>query len=123
MTRRALLTAILVLVVAPASAQPPSLIFFEPHSAALGDAADAILRAFADSARRGESAIEVLGFADPDGGIPYNRALSRARAEHVAHALRELGVPAGRVRIRARGPVTSVLDDQESRRVELRLLP
>jgi outer membrane protein OmpA-like peptidoglycan-associated protein len=123
MTRRALLSFLLVLGTAPASAQAPGLIFFEPHSAALGEAGETVLNAFAAQARQGGTAIEVIGVADPEGGIPYNRALSLARAEHAAHMLRELGVPADRVTVRARGPVATALDGQESRRVELRLVP
>jgi peptidoglycan-associated lipoprotein len=123
MTRRLLIGFLMAFVAPPVSAQMPALIFFEPHSAALGPTETEILRAFAAQAHQGGASVEILGFADPEGGIPYNRALSLARAEHAAQTLREMGVPADRVRIRARGPVASVLDDQESRRVELRLVP
>ncbi len=123
MTRCALLGFIWLLGTAPASAQAPGLIFFEPHSAALGGAGETVLNAFAVQARQRSASIEIIGFADPEGGIPYNRALSLARAEHAAHMLRELGVPAERVTVRARGPVSMTLDEQESRRIELRLVP
>ncbi len=122
MTARLLLCCLAMFAAAPARAQAPALIFFEPHSAALGPAATEILRVLSDQARQG-GVVEVRGFADPDGGIPYNRALSLARAEHAAHVLREMGVPAERVRVSACGSVAAILDDQESRRIELRLLP
>lgn len=122
MTRRALMMFLAALSAAPAAAQPmPVLVFFEPHSTAIGDTAGETLRAFAAEAVPTGRRIEILGYADPEGGIPYNRALSLARAEHVAHALRELGVPAERVRIVARGPVSFIMESQESRRVEVRL--
>lgn len=122
MRRYALLALLAALWAAPAAAQMPALVFFEPHSAALGEPAEAILRRFAAEAAQSRDAIEIRGFADPEGGVPYNRALSLARAEHVAHRLREFGLPAERLRIAARGPVSSVIDDQESRRVEVRIL-
>jgi outer membrane protein OmpA-like peptidoglycan-associated protein len=123
MARCALLGFLWVLGTTPASAQAPGLIFFQPHSAALGVAGENVLNAFAAQARQGGVAIEVIDVADPEGGTPYNRALSLARAEHAAHLLRELGVPADRVTLRSRGPVATALDGQESRRVELRLVP
>lgn len=122
MRRSALLALLAALWAAPAAAQMPALVFFEPHSTALGEPAEAILRGFAAEAAAGREPVEVRGFADPEGGVPYNRALSLARAEHVAHRLRELGLAAERLRVTARGPVSSVVDDQESRRVEVRVL-
>lgn len=124
MKRRALMALLLTLMGGPALAQAPlALIFFEPHSALISDAGLDMLRRAADEGKRRGGVIEVRGFADPEGGIPYNRALSLARAEHVAHVLREAGMAADHLRIVARGPVAAILDDQESRRVEVRLLP
>jgi outer membrane protein OmpA-like peptidoglycan-associated protein len=117
------LAAALLLAVQALSQQMPVLVFFEPHSAWVGEPGLDTLRRFANEAAPARGTVEVRGFADPDGGLPFNRALSLARAELVAHHLRDFGVPAERLRIVARGPVTPILDEQESRRVEVRLLP
>ncbi len=106
-----------------ASAQQlAALVFFQPHSAAIDDEAYKQLSLVADDLRSHGGMIEVRGYADPEGGMPYNRALSLARAEFIAHTLRELGVPAERLRVTGRGIVSSVADDQESRRVEIRIV-
>jgi OOP family OmpA-OmpF porin len=124
MTKRLLLTCVLAGFAVPAAAQAQTaLVFFEVHSARLDDAAEAILGAVSMQARATGAAVEIRGYADPEGGAPYNRALSLARAEHVAHVLRESGVEPGRLRIVARGPTDFTLDSQESRRVEIRLAP
>lgn len=117
------LAAALLLAVQAMGQQMPVLVFFEPHSAWISGAGLDMLRSFATGAAPTRGTVEVRGFADPEGGLPFNRALSLARVELVAHHLREFGVPAERLRIVARGPVTPVLDDQESRRVEVRLIP
>ena len=121
MTKR--LLTILLLALAPAwiAAQPLHyVVFFERHSAGLDSVAETILRDVAEALQAGTSVIEVRGFADPEGGAPYNRALSLARAEHIAHVLRDLGIAAGRIQVVARGPADFVIDGQESRRVEIR---
>jgi hypothetical protein len=124
MTKRLLLACMLAGLAVPAAAQaPPALVFSEAHSARLDDAAEAVLGTVSTQARATGAAVEIRGFADPEGGAPDNRALSLARAEHVAHVLRESGVEPGRLRIVARGPIDFALDSQESRRVEIRLVP
>ncbi|PHK96908.1 cell envelope biogenesis protein OmpA [Pseudoroseomonas rhizosphaerae] len=99
---------------------PVHVVFFTEDSAALDEAARAVV---ADAARLAlEDAslpVRVMGFADPDGGRAYNRAISAARAEQVAAALRERGVPAGRISVSPRGPVPFEMMPLESRRVEI----
>ena len=36
--------------------------------------------------------VQVTGYADTSGSVPYNQRLSHRRAHHVAHALVQLGV-------------------------------
>ena len=124
MIRRHLLLALpafALLGCATPSSEPPILVFFEADSAALeGAAVDLIRGAAASAARQPGSPVQVLGFAGTTGGRPYNVALSRSRAEHVADELRKAGVASGRIRVSARGPVPFELAEQESRRVEIR---
>ncbi|WP_431284457.1 OmpA family protein [Humitalea sp. 24SJ18S-53] len=127
--RRFLLTslALMPLLAACASStnlagQPPRVIFFGEEGTSLDDAAKAVIADAANLAKANPLApVRVLGFADPEGSVAYNRALSRARAENVAEALREDGVPAGRIIVGARGPVPFEAIALESRRVEIRV--
>ncbi|PWC30815.1 OmpA family protein [Teichococcus aestuarii] len=103
-----------------ASQEPVHVVFFTEDSAALDEAAQAVV---ADAARKAQAdaslPVRVMGFADPDGGRAYNRALSAARAEHVANSLRDQGVPAARISVAPRGPVPFEMMPLESRRVEI----
>jgi outer membrane protein OmpA-like peptidoglycan-associated protein len=106
---------------APASAPPAIAVFFTADSASLdGEAAEVVRRAAA-AARGGTGPVTVLGFAGPAGGAAYNRALSEARAQHVADMLIANGVARERVRIVPRGPVPFEAMATESRRVEIRI--
>jgi OOP family OmpA-OmpF porin len=67
------------------SARPPSL----HHAAALGHAAIA-----AAARARVPICITLTGYADPPGTPDFNRALSQARADRVAAALTDHGLPA-----------------------------
>ncbi|MCK8783261.1 OmpA family protein [Roseomonas sp. NAR14] len=107
---------------APAGQTPLPVVFFTEDSAALNDAALGVIReAAASAAANPQSAVYVLGFADPDGGRAFNRALSEARAQNVANQLRQEGVAPARIRVRARGPVPFEMFPLESRRVEIRI--
>ncbi|MBB5689583.1 OmpA family protein [Roseomonas alkaliterrae] len=106
---------------APAPAPPAIAVFFTADSASLdGEAAEVVRRAAA-AARGGTGPVTVLGFAGPAGGVAYNRALSEARAQHVADMLIANGVARERVRIVPRGPVPFEAMATESRRVEIRI--
>lgn len=123
MRRRTLLAAAPVALLA-ACAMPagPSIVtvFFTEDSAQLDTEAQAVVRRAAEAARAGTGAIQVLGFAGPAGAVAYNRALSEARAQHVADLLVAGGVARERVRIIPRGPVPFEAVPTESRRVEIR---
>jgi outer membrane protein OmpA-like peptidoglycan-associated protein len=95
-------------------------IFFEPWSAALDENARALIRtAAALAAARPTAAVQVIGFADPEGAPDTNRALSLTRARVVRDALVEAGVAEARIRVSARGATEYVENSLESRRVEI----
>lgn len=124
MRRRHLLATVPALMVGACAttspATPAITVFFTADSAALeGEAAEVVRRAAA-RARSGTGPVTVLGFAGPAGGVAYNRALSEARAQHVADLLVNNGVARERIRILPRGPVPFEAVPTESRRVEIR---
>jgi len=125
MRRRHLLATAPALLAVACAATPPAspaiTVFFTADSASLeGEAAEVVRRAAA-RARAGSGPVTVLGFAGPAGGAAYNRALSEARAQHVADLLAQNGVARERIRIIPRGPVPFEAVPTESRRVEIRL--
>jgi outer membrane protein OmpA-like peptidoglycan-associated protein len=104
------------------AAEPTRAVFFEADSARLDEAGMRVIRDAAALARRfPDASVRVMGFAGPTGGATYNRALSRARAEHVAEELVAAGVARDRIGVGARGEVPFALIEQESRRVEIRV--
>ncbi len=127
--RRTLLASLALLPMLAACAnrgdlagQPPRMVFFTPDSASLDDAAKAVIMDAANLAKANPMApVRVLGFADPEGTPALNRALSAARAENVAIALRGDGVPAARITVTPRGEVPFEAVPIESRRVEIRV--
>ena len=117
----AVLPAILAAACAAPAPTPAITVFFTADSASLdGEASDVVRRAAA-TARAGTGPVTVLGFAGPAGGAAYNRALSEARAQHVADLLAQNGVARERIRIVPRGPVPFEAVPTESRRVEIRI--
>jgi outer membrane protein OmpA-like peptidoglycan-associated protein len=38
--------------------------------------------------------VQITGYTDTSGSVPYNQRLSERRAQHVAHLLNQMGVPA-----------------------------
>ncbi len=97
------------------------VVFFTADSAALDDAARAVVLQEAELARASPSSpVRVLGFAAPDTGTPaFNRVLAEARAQNVADGLVAAGVAQSRVRIQSRGAVPFEMMPTESRRVEI----
>jgi outer membrane protein OmpA-like peptidoglycan-associated protein len=124
-TRRLLALAAVPLLLAacetPTTAQPQRfVVFFTEDSAALNENGEQVVNNAATAAKAAASArIAVLGYAGPDGSVAFNRALSDARARHVADHLIQQGIPSSRIDIRPRGPVPFDLAPTESRRVEI----
>ncbi len=112
---------------APVAAPAPTpagtyLVFFEPWSAALDQPARGVIRDAARAARaRPRAQLVVTGYASPVGTEAANENVSRQRAVAVANALKAQGVAARRIRTEWRGPTGPVADNEESRRVEIRL--
>lgn len=125
MRRRSLLAAAPVLLVAACATEDPQgraiTVFFTEDSARLGTEAQDLVKGVAERAKRVAGPVSVLGFAGPAGGAAYNRALSEARAQHVADLLVQYGVARERIRIVPRGPVPFEAVATESRRVEIRI--
>lgn len=104
---------------------PVTVVFFNEDSAALDPAARGVVAQAASLAKERPGApVRVRGFAAPDSGtVAFNRALSAARAQHVADHLAEAGVDRGRIRIEPRGPVPFESYPTEARRVEIAIGP
>ncbi|MDB5370768.1 MAG: OmpA family protein [Roseomonas sp.] len=102
--------------------EPVRVVFFTEDSAAIDEVAAGIVVNAAQLAAENPSApVRVLGFAGPDGGRAYNRALSDARALAVAEQLRLQGVSPTRISVSPRGAVPFEMMPLESRRVEIRV--
>ena len=110
-------------VAAQNKAAPPSqkfIVYFEEWSAALGDAAQAVIAEAADYARANPGRFaRVTGFADPTGSRKANALLTDLRAQVVVDQLEQDGIPAAHIIARGRGSVQFALNSQESRRVEI----
>ena len=99
MTRRTLpLLALLPALAGCASlnadpaAEPARVVFFAGESSTLDAPARGVVLAAAEAARRYSAVrVNVFGYAGPAGGAAFNRALSEARAQHVAELLRQAG--------------------------------
>jgi outer membrane protein OmpA-like peptidoglycan-associated protein len=96
------------------------VVFFQEWSAALDDAAQAVIGQAAEwmKSHPGNPA-RVNGFADPVGSKKANALLSDLRAQVVVDQLQSDGVDPGHVRQRGHGSVQFALTSQESRRVEI----
>ena len=106
------------------STEPVRVVFFTEDSATLEPSARRVVQEAAEAAQRfGPVRVNVFGYAGPVGGAAFNRALSQARAQHVADVLRQSGVPADRIFVLGRGEVPFAMAPIESRRVEIRLAP
>ena len=102
--------------------EPTRVVFFTEDSSALDESARGVVTNAATLAKENPTApVVVLGFADPDGGRAYNRALSDARAQAVAEQLRQDGVDRQRIVVSPRGAVPFEMMPLESRRVEIRV--
>jgi hypothetical protein len=84
-------------IVAPATAslaQQTHVVFFALGSARLDGEAQAVLdRAAAEHASTGSTAVSIVGHTDTTGSASFNERLSQRRADAVAAALADRGVP------------------------------
>ncbi len=126
MLRRHLLAASLLAIAGCAQTQPASapitvVVFFTADSAALDTPAQAAIEQAATTAiQRANATVHVRGFAAPDAGsAAFNRSLSNTRAQAVADALSQAGVPRTRIQLETRGAIPYDLMPTESRRVEI----
>lgn len=126
MLRRSLFAACLLTIAGCASTTPPPVartivVFFTADSAALDQAAQSAIAEAAGVARqRPNAVVHVRGYAAPDAGsAAFNRSLSNTRAQGVADALVQAGVPRAQLSMETRGAVAYELMPTESRRVEI----
>jgi outer membrane protein OmpA-like peptidoglycan-associated protein len=96
------------------------VVFFQEWSAALDDAAQAVIGQAAEWVKSHPGQVaHVNGFADPTGSRQANALLSDLRAQVVVDQLHTDGVTPNRIRQRGHGSVQFALTTQESRRVEI----
>jgi len=114
----------------PAIEAAKAIVYFDFDSAALSDAAKAILDELAAAiSGAGYGAVNVAGHADRAGDATYNEALSASRADAVADYLAGAGVPSGSLRTAAYGesvPLKATDDgvaEPANRRVEIEAQP
>jgi len=105
------------------AAPPPVqryVVFFQEWSAALDQAAQAVITQAADYAKTNpQHFVHVAGFADPTGSQKANTLLADLRMQVVIDQLRADGVPAAHIIGRGHGAVQPADSSQESRRVEV----
>jgi outer membrane protein OmpA-like peptidoglycan-associated protein len=96
------------------------VVFFLEWSAALDDAAQAVIGDAAEWLKSHPGNVaHVNGFADPTGSKQANALLSDLRAQMVVDQLQTDGIDPKRIRQRGHGSVQFALSSQESRRVEI----
>lgn len=82
----------------PTSAPELGTIYFDYDSSSIRDDARSVLRANAESLRRGGEKVTIEGHTDERGSEEYNLALGERRASAVRRYLQNLGVPQGNMR-------------------------
>jgi peptidoglycan-associated lipoprotein len=96
-------------------------IYFEPDSAEMTAAGQAILKEAAAAARGCEvEEVQVVGLADAVGAPDANLELSKRRAEAVSAALAAAGLPPARFEVAAAGQADAVTSSGEARPVRRR---
>lgn len=102
---------------------------FEYDASILTDDARVVLKGVAATLReRPELHVEIGGYSDNRGTVPYNTELSRQRAEAVREFLLQQGVAQANVTAKGYGPDKPIADNNteegraKNRRVELRVL-
>jgi outer membrane protein OmpA-like peptidoglycan-associated protein len=109
----------------PAPPPPPPTtytVFFDYNSARIGPAGREIVQLAASGYKAGApSGVQVVGFTDPSGGARYNQRLSLQRANAVATALVQDGVPQGSIAVSGDGETTTGSGPGQDRRVDITL--
>ncbi|MBV9200570.1 MAG: OmpA family protein [Alphaproteobacteria bacterium] len=115
-------------VEAPTPAPPPQvfLVFFDWDRADITPAGMDVIRLAANAYRAGGSVrLQVTGYTDLSGSAGYNQRLSVRRANNVANALTNLGVPRSDMAVAGRGendprvPTPPGVREPQNRRVEI----
>ena len=107
---------------APPPPPPPTTytVYFDYNSARLGPSATEILKLAADGYRStGGPTVQVTGYTDPSGSAGYNQRLSLRRANAVAAALAQDGVPQSAIAVSGRGETSNTPNPGEDRRVDV----
>jgi OOP family OmpA-OmpF porin len=98
----------------------PFVVFFDRGTAELDDEARAVIARAAETiGTLDPTRIEVLGYADTYGSPSGNLQISQRRAETVANALIETGVPADLIDVQPRGEAEISPISAENRRAEI----
>jgi OmpA-OmpF porin, OOP family len=110
----------------PAPSQRVFLVFFDWDRAAITSEGMQIIRQAADAYKAGGSVrLQVTGYTDRSGSVAYNQRLSERRANAVANALVNLGVPRSDMDVTGRGendnrvPTANGVREPQNRRVEI----
>lgn len=142
MKRLLLLCSLLALVACAQPAPPPPVasappppppppqttftVFFPWDSATLTPEGDQIVQAAATNFKAGApSTVQVTGYTDTSGSASYNQQLSERRAQSVASALGEQGVPQSALTVSGQGendlrvPTPPGVREPQNRRVEI----
>jgi outer membrane protein OmpA-like peptidoglycan-associated protein len=99
-------------------------VYFGFDQATLDDAAQTVLEILARELKENpQLAVELAGYADARGAVPYNIGLSQRRVEAVRRHLVERGVELGRIQSIGLGPIRDgAVEDAKKRRVSVRLM-
>ena len=111
---------------APPPAPPPYLVFFDWNSAVVGPSGREVIALAAQAFKAGAPVtVQVTGFTDTSGSADYNQRLSERRANAVAAALVQDGVPQTNLVVTGRGendlrvPTPGGVREPQNRRVEI----
>lgn len=108
----------------PPPPPPPTTytVYFDYNSSRLDPAGSEILRFAADAYKAGTpGTVQVTGYADPAGSAGYNQRLSLRRANAVAGALAQDGVPQSALVVSGNGETSSGPTPGQDRRVDVTL--
>ena len=111
---------------APPAPPPPYLVFFDWNSAVVGPSGREVIGLAAQAFKAGAPVtVQVTGFTDTSGSADYNQRLSERRANAVAAALVQDGVPQTNLVVTGRGendlrvPTPNGVREPQNRRVEI----